>query len=638
MKNGSGRERLMTARVVAHWSAMPRGAWEAAKILVLLLVMLLVFAALFLPLLPNWNGAVGLDYSYYFPSLLAGYYWRLENGVFSIPWFSPSQCGGIPYFADPSAAYFSVPQFLVFLISPLAAVRATFLVFAATGFVGMYLLTRVAFRSSVPAGALAACLFMFNGFYVYRMLIGHLTFHAFALVPIVAVVLLPAPGGDLIPWQGKVLRIGVAALSLAYMFHSGMVEGLPPALLALAIILLLHAYLFGWRRFPFAALTVAGLFSLLISAGKLAASFAFFTHFPRNGYKLPGIPGVWLDFALAFRTVFFAVPDDVQHALTNVQVIVGRHEWEYGVSPAPLVFMAAASVAALWRRSHNPALPLSSPQRLCALLAAIVLMLVPLALNYYQPGWNAFLKSVPFIGSNSNLIRWFCAYIPVAILGGALALDRIPIPGIPGECGRASLATVGVLVMLASNMLTDRGYYGPEEGFGYYSVSNIQNAYEAAATTKAPRAIIGITDIRDPGGIIEFGAGRSDALAFGMSQGFCYQPIFGYQLEYFPFKRLHPGLALEPFQGFLNVKNPACFIFPRENDCEPGDHFRVSEIDSAIAFLHYKPFEFRKPLYADLANWISLITLLVVLSGMAGAAILRGKPSGFCAPSESRDT
>jgi hypothetical protein len=82
---------------------------------------------------------------------------------------------------------------------------------------------------------------------------------------------------------------------------------------------------------------------------------------------------------------------------------------------------------------------------------------------------------------------------------------------------------------------------------------------------------------------------------------------------------------MEASQGFLNVKNPACYLFPKENVCEPGDHFRVSEIDAATSFLHYKPFAFRKPLYADVADMISLITLLVLLSTMAGAAVLRGK-------------
>lgn len=42
----------MTAIAADHWSAMPRGAREADNILVLLFLILLVFAALFLPLLP----------------------------------------------------------------------------------------------------------------------------------------------------------------------------------------------------------------------------------------------------------------------------------------------------------------------------------------------------------------------------------------------------------------------------------------------------------------------------------------------------------------------------------------------------------------------------------------------------------
>ena len=70
--------------------------------------------------------------------------------------------------------------------------------------------------------------FYFNGFFAYRMLIGHLTFHAFMLAPLMIAALLSATTGNRVSRAGLVARVCIAALCLAYMFQSGMVHGIPP--------------------------------------------------------------------------------------------------------------------------------------------------------------------------------------------------------------------------------------------------------------------------------------------------------------------------------------------------------------------------------------------------------------------------
>ena len=87
---------------------------------------------------------------------------------------------------------------------------------------------------------------------------------------------------------------------------------------------------------------------------------------------------------------------------------------------------------------------------------------------------------------------------------------------------------------------------------------------------------------------------RNDLVAYGASQLLCYVPIFGYSLEHFPIKTLRPGPALDEAAGVLNVKNPACYVYPKENLCVPGDHFAVSQKEDAIKFLSYEPFDFNK--------------------------------------------
>jgi hypothetical protein len=125
-----------------------------------LAALLAIYAPIYLPYLPNGKGGLGSDYSLWLPDLLAGYFWYLKNGLWALPWYSPSQCGGIPFYADPQVPYLSVPQFLTFVMPPVEAVQTSFLLFAAAGFLGAFRLARSNFELSLPAALLAGTMFM----------------------------------------------------------------------------------------------------------------------------------------------------------------------------------------------------------------------------------------------------------------------------------------------------------------------------------------------------------------------------------------------------------------------------------------------------------------------------------------------
>jgi hypothetical protein len=131
----------------------------------------LPFAAylwIFLPLIPADGHAMGHDYAMTMPNLMAGYYWFLKNGSFAVPWFSPGECGGVPFIADPAVGYHAFPQWATFVLGPIAAMRLTFAVFALLGAIGFFVLMRGPFRASECAALTSAVLFLFSGFYTYR--------------------------------------------------------------------------------------------------------------------------------------------------------------------------------------------------------------------------------------------------------------------------------------------------------------------------------------------------------------------------------------------------------------------------------------------------------------------------------------
>lgn len=70
----------------------------------------------------------------------------------------------------------------------------------------------------------------------------------------------------------------------------------------------------------------------------------------------------------------------------------------------------------------------------------------------------------------------------------------------------------------------------------------------------------------------------------GKSNALCYEPLFGYRLEQYQLRGLRIG-AIDAVgaDGNLNLKNPACYVYPQANQCMPGEHFKVEEREAMLA-------------------------------------------------------
>jgi hypothetical protein len=573
-------------------------------------VMYAVYAAIYLPFLPTAYNTLGHDYSLHFPNLLTGYYWYLQNGLWATPWFSPSQCGGVPFFADPNVMYMTITQLLVIAVSPMRAVQLTFLLFALIGMGGTFLLMRHSFQGSRAAATVAAGLFLFNGWFAARMLIGHLTFHAFMLLPLmVAAVLLPPAASRRSYWDFG-LRVTVAGLCLAYIFEAGMVQVIPPMMIAAAVLMLIHMLCFGWRLAPWIIMACAGVLALALCAGRLFAELALVSNFPRDMYSLPGVPGLGGTLWSLFQSLFLDLSVR-KLEVANSQWLMERHEWENGVSIAPLLIFAFFAASLVFRKRPS-ARNMFAPGRVLAFAAILILLATPIALNVYEPGWNAFLKELPYLRNSSSLLRFFSVYPLVLVVCAGLALDRIRLPAKIAGHGVLAVAAAALIAMLWQNLTTDRAYY---QGQGYY-IEPIEAEYARVRATGAVPAIEAI------GGPADRRGAPNDGMVKGLSQILCYQPLFGYRLEKFPREPLQPGPVITPVgNDAINLKHPACYLFPKENSCEPGDHFAVTAIDEAIAFTTYRPFEFERPKEQDIASWISIATAAMVLAFLLAATL-----------------
>jgi hypothetical protein len=364
-------------------------------------------------------------------------------------------------------------------------------------------------------------------------------------------------------------------------------------------------------------LGAATLIGLALGAGKLAASLSLLSNFPRDVYPLPGVEGFASVIYVALRSLFTPVTDALGHLVVHSRLRQEQHEFEYGVSLGPPLLMLAAA----WHAARGGWRPRFSWGG-CALVA---LLLVPLVLNLYVPVWNGFLKSLPYFGSSSTLLRWFAAYILPVILAGAWALDALSA----GHPLRArALAGGGVALMLLTTAFSNHDKYDyPDPRFaapgsamlGFYDQDALAAAWHKARDTGVVPPISAITVFHDQNNEVTMAPVAQNGLTEGYSTLFCYEPLFGYHLEKLPFGKIRVGDVLSARDGILNIKNPACYVFPDANQCRPGDQFTQDQRAQAQAFVNYMPYPFKKPWYATLADWLNLAALAGVPAALGWA-------------------
>ena len=146
------------------------------------LIILIFHQILFQKFFPNNEGYLGHDFEQFVPNLMFGKIWFQKNFL-SIPWFTPSFCCGIPFYADPQSTFYSFYQLIFILFDPANSIKIIFFVLSLFSYIGMFFLVRK-FGFSKYSSLLCACLFLFNGFFVYRAIIGHVAYLSFIFIPL----------------------------------------------------------------------------------------------------------------------------------------------------------------------------------------------------------------------------------------------------------------------------------------------------------------------------------------------------------------------------------------------------------------------------------------------------------------------
>ena len=120
---------------------------------------------------------------------------------------------------------------------------------------------------------------------------------------------------------------------------------------------------------------------------------------------------------------------------------------------------------------------------------------------------------------------------------------------------------------------------------------------------------------------------RNDMFIYNFSPLFCYNPIFGYNLEQLPKSKFTFNSMVKINDNLISYKgdpklvknnetnffNPSCFVFPKENNCIPGDLFKKNQIQNLEKFLNYEKFDFNLSTSQKIFNYISLISFILTI-------------------------
>ncbi|MGC6519119.1 MAG: hypothetical protein ACON37_03725 [Candidatus Puniceispirillaceae bacterium] len=568
----------------------------------------------------------GHDYAYFLPRLLDNHLFYAANGL---AWkeYTASFCAGIFEFANPQSLTLSLPQLLTSLLGPVTGIRLTFVIAASASGAGLYGCARMSGLPQMSA-AIAGLMIAFSGFLISRMIVGHVTFFNFGLAPLVALLLL---AGAQAMASGRrtnaMLFGGLASLAGTSIIYGGGGVILPQIAMTILLLVMVCGG-FSHRATVslgfFGAVAVA---TLLMAGPKLEAMLAVTGNLPRDFYPLPGFKP--LDLIIVLAQSLFWVPDAgyLDSLLVNRLFTLPWVSWDNSASPIWALVVIGGMISGYRAGKARLTDVFRLFDRGLAQNGVLAILLVfPLAINVYHPDWNDLLKAVPIIGSSSNLVRWLVIYLPLLCLGAGWSWRHLEKPHVVPLLGLL-LVLVFYQAWVQREMNMESNPYDPEL---------VATPWELAE----PKAIkeVGAPIATDKNGnrrVIQ--STKFDHIfTRGSSNALCYEPMFGYRLEALQKNHLRISTINVPDDdGFLVLKNPACYVYPGENECRPGTHFKATEWDRVKRFVNYQDFGAHVPMHRRVLNWLGGLSLLLVvgLSVWAGAAIWRaarktGGPAG----------
>ena len=578
-----------------------------------LILLSVIFAhqIIFQDFFPNINSNLGHDFSLSLPNLTFGKIWFQKN-LFSIPWFSPSFCCGVPFYADPQSGFYSFQQIFFIFFSPLMAIKLSFLFYSLISFFGFFFLVNKSFKLNIYLSLLAATLFLFNGFFNYRAVIGHWSFLSYAFIPLYSLVLIYS-----FEKREEKLKsffyLLISSLLFTNFIHSGASSLIVVISLSIIFILTLYIYVNGNLKIIYKFI-YSIIIGSAISSSKISASFALINNFTRE-YPPLLFKNPFDFFENMLRSLFFYPSEEkfnlktINNVTNNLQV----HEMEFGLSVVPVIiffiFILSIKKSNLFKLNFVKLLSLT--------VIFSITIFVPL-INLSNNFFGEILRNLPVIKSTWVHYRLISIYIIPIILISCLFLNKLNFDIKKTK----SLVFLFLIIIIFQEYNYNKSFYNDQP----YDPKDIESFYKDKNKINDLR-VEEIIIFLDKNKKTVITNQRNDAFIFNFSPLFCYNPIFGYNLEQLPKNEFTFNKTIKINDNLFSYKgnpkaikkdkanffNPSCFIFPKENNCKPGDLFKKNQLQNLENFLSYKNFEFNLSSTQKIFNLTSLISFILTL-------------------------
>jgi hypothetical protein len=551
---------------------------------------------------------VGDDYSLALPSLLdSALHFRVAG--LSIQWYTPSFGGGLPAYPNPNNSLFSLWTALTLLVQPFQAVIIAVILFIVVGGVAAYIFLRRVLKLNWSASILGVVFFSANGFMMERLAVGHLGYQAFPLLAVFLLLLLDASIPVVI--AGLVFSLVVALLIQQAGYFLIVVFGLS----LLIIFPLLYIYrpaVVSWKRIA-AIIGLGGGVALVLSLSKMAAVYAFTREFPRqmaDSYQttiMKGLFGIVLQLLgpMNLAPLIKLIGQNTNSLLAYTVSMSGAYwygYWEFDMSMSPVVFaIISAGVYQFIRKPRERVKWFSMNRKWLAWILLVFFTWLTIEFTLAKGLVYPLLEKLPILSSLHVNMRFAAAFIlPLAIIA-AIIYNKWS-SGLSSRKAWLIFVTVDIIALLPLSIyfliksdLVVRSYNVTES-------QQIDNLIRSGD----PMTITGITS----------GASNTDALLFHESDLHPYEPIFGYALQNFH-PEVHAGSIWEVSGGYYNMTDPSGYVFPEVNNSRPFERIPVSEKAQLEAFASYKQPGWKIPLYQQVFDWVSGVSILGVVAMLA---------------------
>ena len=569
---------------------------------------------------------IGMDYRLFMPYMTDTYLFQKLNGLVT-QWYTPSFAGGRPVYTNPQDLQYSLPQFLMWVFSPWVSILASLLVFVNIGFVATYYFLKKLLGLGSFASILGAVFFVGNGFYFNHAAVGHVTYQAFTLFPVILILLLHP---RLPAWLAGLLF----SLVMAILLFSG-IHNVPFFLLAgivvFPILYLFKPALLNGKRIFSVALWGAVL-SVLLLGSKISAIVYFMRFFPRlaqDNYTTniwTGIVGMvhqllgTLTLAPIYRLLSVVIPQASAYKATvdlakSTGTVYGAWELDASLSPALLMLLAGGAITYLF---HKPDLRARiDKKRLFAVVCLIVGVWLVIEFTLAKGIIYPYIKDLPIFDSLRVNVRNISSLIfPLALVGGVV-FDHWT------KNWKSETRHLIVFLLLDGLALISLSgfYYVPTK----YSLSPLGAGFVMYQCDYRP-ILATYDEIRYQGATFPVENVVPNADPWMVFQEHASSLIDPYN-TYFKgighnLKSLHAGPVSDVSDGYYNITNPTGYVFPEVNHSREFERIPVTEKTQFLDFINRRAPDWKLPLIQQVLDWLALLTLvgefcalLVVLAG-----------------------